>query len=465
MKNSINQNIFSSLDQYNKKIAIKDETLGEISYKKLNEDVEKLKKYFISKNLIMILSNNSYEFIVFYVASVKFNQLVLLVNPELANIEKFKILKKYKPDFIFTKNQINLKKKYHKILTFYNFILYKSNYNKKHKIKENLSCLLSTSGTTGDVKYAKLSRENILDNTKNISDVLKISSKDCSITTMPPYYSYALSIINTHLFKGASIVINNYSLIDRNFWLLFEKNRPNNINGVPYIYEILRKIKFDKFDISSLKYITQAGGKLDEVSKNYLINICNKKKIKFFIMYGQTEASPRISILPHQLLKKYPDSVGYVFKGSRVWLKNKFKFEGKIFGEIIYKGNNVFKGYSKSMKDLNNKDGIKKILNTGDVGYIDKNNLLYITSRKKRIIKIFGIRISLQNIEEELKKFNFTVVCKGNDKELVVLCKTKINKLVLLQKLKYITNLPNSCIKINYIKKIERNDIGKIIYK
>ena len=418
MKNSINQNIFSSLDQYNKKIAIKDETLGEISYKKLNEDVEKLKKYFISKNLIMILSNNSYEFIVFYVASVKFNQLVLLVNPELANIEKFKILKKYKPDFIFTKNQINLKKKYHKILTFYNFILYKSNYNKKHKIKENLSCLLSTSGTTGDVKYAKLSRENILDNTKNISDVL-----------------------------------------------LFEKNRPNNINGVPYIYEILRKIKFDKFDISSLKYITQAGGKLDEVSKNYLINICNKKKIKFFIMYGQTEASPRISILPHQLLKKYPDSVGYVFKGSRVWLKNKFKFEGKIFGEIIYKGNNVFKGYSKSMKDLNNKDGIKKILNTGDVGYIDKNNLLYITSRKKRIIKIFGIRISLQNIEEELKKFNFTVVCKGNDKELVVLCKTKINKLVLLQKLKYITNLPNSCIKINYIKKIERNDIGKIIYK
>ncbi len=465
MKNSINQNIFSSINLYNKKIAVKDEILGEISYKKLNEDVENLKKYFKSKNLVMILSNNSYEFIISYVASIKFNQLILLVNPELAKIEIFKIIKKYKPDFIFTQNKINLEKKYEKILNFYNFIFYKSNSKKKHKIKKNLSCLISTSGTTGDVKYVKLSRENLLDNTKNISDTLKISSKDCSITTMPPYYSYALSIINTHLFKGASIVINNYSLIDKNFWLLFEKKKPNNINGVPYIYEILRKIKFDKFDLSSLRYITQAGGKLDEVSKDYLINTCNKNKIKFFIMYGQTEASPRISILPHQLLKKYPDSVGYALKGSRVWLKNKFKFKGKIFGEIIYKGNNVFQGYSKSSKDLNNKDNINKKLNTGDIGYIDKNNLLYIVGRKKRIIKIFGIRISLQNIEEELRKYNLSVVCKGNDKELTVLCKSKINRLFLLKKIKYITNLPRSCIKIFNIKKIERNDIGKIIYR
>ena len=127
--------------------------------------------------------------------------------------------------------------------------------------------MLATSGTTGNPKYVKLSRENLLSNTKAISKSLKIKSSDKTITTMPPYYSYALSVINTHLMNGSKFIINEYSVVDRNFWDLFLKLKPNNLNRVPYTYEILDKIKFEKMNLNNLRYITQAGGKLDE-SKN-----------------------------------------------------------------------------------------------------------------------------------------------------------------------------------------------------
>lgn len=459
------KNIFSLLRKYNNKIALKDEILGEITYKKLNKDVDRLKPYFNSKNLILILANNSYEFIVFYAAAIKFNQLVLLSNPDFGEIEISKIVKKYKPNYILTNNEFSFLKKYRNLMNFYTYNFYGKISKLKFKIDNSLSCLLSTSGTTGDIKYVKISIENLFDNTKKISKALRIRSKDTTITTMPPYYSYALSVINTHLFKGASIILNNYSIIDRNFWKLFEKFKPNNLNGVPYIYEILKKINFQKMSIKNLKYMTQAGGKMDPKIKDFFINVCNKKKIQLYIMYGQTEASPRMTILPWRLLKKFPDSVGYPLEGSNVQIEKKFKFKKKIYGEIVYFGKNVFHGYSKTYKDLIYKNSKNRKLNTGDIGYLDKNGLLYITGRKRRILKIFGIRISLDNIENELKKDNIESICSGDDKILKVSYKSKISKKNLIQKIKNITGLPKNFIEVTNIKRINRNEVGKIIYK
>jgi len=459
------KNIFSSLKKYNHKIAIKDEKLGNISYRELIFDVDKFKIKFSSKKLILILSNNSYEFLLLFIAAVKYDQLVLLSNPDLSHKEILQICKKYEPDYIFCKNEFTTNKNYKINSRFNDYYLYEKSSKKTYKINPSLSCLLSTSGTTGDTKFVKISRENLYDNTIKISNTLKINSKDIAITTMPPYYSYALSVINTHLYKGASIIINNYSVINRNFWKLFEKFKPNNINGVPYIYEILEKINFEKLNIKSLKYITQAGGKIENNLKHKLINICKKKNIKFYIMYGQTEASPRISIMPWHLLKKFPDSVGYPLNGGKVWIKNKFQHNQKTYGEIIYKGKNVFQGYSTSYKDLNSQIKNVNIIKTGDLGFIDAKGLIYITGRKKRILKIFGIRISLDNIEEELKKDNLNCICTGDDKKLKVLVKSKIDIEKLSNKIKYITKLPKSYFEIINTKEFKRNDIGKIIYK
>ena len=207
---------------------------------------------------------------------------------------------------------------------------------------------------------------------------------------------------------------------------------------MPYNYEILDKIKFHDMKLKNLRYITQAGGKLNKELKEKFIKTCVDKKISFFVMYGQTEASPRISIMPWELLKKFPDSVGVPLPGGKIMIKNKIKTNKKVEGEIIYQGKNVFWGYSKSFKDLNYGNKNKNILKTGDLGYLDKNGLLYVTGRKKRILKIFGVRISLDQVENELNKNNFKCICTGNDKKLIIYLQK--NKDVDIDKFKALVN-------------------------
>jgi len=458
------RNIFSNLSKFKSNVALINSDLKPITYKELLNDVKKFSKYFKTKKLIVILAENYYEFFVCYVSSIKYNQTLLILNPKAKEEDTLNLFRKYLPDYIFCKKSNN----YSGYFTKFNFMNYKLmqiKKNKKYHINKEISCLLSTSGSTGDKKFVKISRENLLNNTHSISKFLKIKSSDIAITTMPPYYSYALSIINTHLVKGAKIIINNLSFIDRNFWKLFDRYKPNNLNGVPYNYEILDKIRFENINLSSLRYFTQAGGKMEKNLRNKLIKYCYKKKIEFFVMYGQAEASPRISIMPWKLLKKFPDSVGYALPGGKVTIDKEGNSKKKE-GEIIFKGKNVFWGYSSSYRDLEDENKINFLLRTGDVGFIDKKKLIYITGRKKRILKIFGIRLSLDQLENELKKNNYQCVCSGSDKKLniYILDNKKLNIEYLNKKIIHLTNLSKKFFDIIKVKTLKRNEIGKIIY-
>ena len=203
--------------------------------------------------------------------------------------------------------------------------------------------------------------------------------------------------------------------------------------------------------------MTQAGGVLAGKIKSKIIKICENNNSKFFVMYGQAEASPRISIMPWKLLKNNPSSVGYPLRGGKVWVKK---------GEIVYQGKNVFMGYSSSFEDLKKKPLKNNVLETGDLGFLDKNELIYITGRKKRILKIFGIRISLDQLEYELKKKNFDCICLGNDKKIKIIFenKTQINPEDFKKAFKNITNLMPNYYEIIKVEKFNRNKSGKVVY-
>lgn len=284
--------------------------------------------------------------------------------------------------------------------------------DKKNKIinKKN-SIILTTSGTTSNPKLVRLSNHNLLTNTKQIINYLKIKKKDVTITTLPMAYSYGLSILNTHLEVGGSVIINKDPIFSKNFWKKTNDYKVCSFGTVPAVYQYLQKIDFEKFIGNSLKYLTVAGGKTDKSTLKYLYKICKKRGIKFFVMYGQTEASPRMSYFD---LTKYPKKIESIGKPL---INTKFKI---YKNELIFMGDNVSLGYAKNLKDLKKGDENKGRIKTGDLGFKDNENFYFLTGRKKRISKLFGLRINLDDIEKILKRSNLKVKAIINDNKIKI---------------------------------------------
>ena len=179
--------------------------------------------------------------------------------------------------------------------------------------------------------------------------------------------------------------------------MLLSKYRVKSFGTVPFIIQLILKFKlYDKFN-KDLKYITQAGGKLNLQEKIDFIKICKNKKIKFISMYGTTEASPRVSILPWKYSLKKPDSIGKPITDCEILIFNNL---GKRIntanteGEFVLKGKNIFQGYANSRKDLIKQNNNNKIFKTGNIGKFDEDGFYYITGRINRYIKLFGNRVN-----------------------------------------------------------------------
>ena len=357
---------------------------------------------------------------------------------------------------------------YKKVFNFKNYYLSETNLKIDYKIHNDLALLMSTSGTTGNFDFVKQTYKNLKHNTISIIKSLKIKHSDKPITTMPMNYVYGLSIINSHLYSGSLVLVTEKTIVNKSFWNFFKKFNSTTFGGVPFLYEILKKLNFNKMNLPSLKYITQAGGKLSKDLTKEFINICSNKKIKFIIMYGQTEATARMSYLPWKYSKKKIGSIGRPIYGGKFLLKNnKGQNIKKIndIGELVYNGKNVSYGYSKNRFDLVKNDDNKGILYTGDLAKKDSDSFYYIVGRKKRFVKIYGHRISLDNIEKILKKEGFESLCDGNDEKINIFIKGyKIKKNRILEIILKNTNLKKEKILISSIKKFPRNKSGKILY-
>lgn len=416
----MNKDFFKLLKS--KKTSLIDEDNKKISQFSLFNKVQKLSEYFEDYSIIIIIADNCYEFIAGYISLMnKSKTIKILLDKSFPQEYIEKLVKSYKPNYIYLPINLDIKNiKILKTIKLKTFKILKTNFKKEIKVNYINYLLLPTSGTTQSAKFVRLSKNNMLDNTKKIINSLNIKKNHCTITTMPAGYSYGLSIINTYLMSGAKIVLNNNTLFEKKFWKKIKKFNVNSFGGVPEFYKILKKLDFEKFLNKSIKYLTQAGGKLEEDCINYFGKICKKNKIKFFIMYGQTEASPRITCLPWKLFFTKHKSVGKPLSGYRVTIKKNGKELKKPFeiGEIIVKGKNVSLGYAESLKDLKKGNTNKFILNTGDIGFKDKDGFVFITGRSKRIIKIFGKRFNLEDIENYLKKEGYKIRCRPTDNKL-----------------------------------------------
>lgn len=253
------------------------------------------------------------------------------------------------------------------------------------QLHPDLRVLLSTSGSTGSPKLVRLTEANVRANAASIAQYLDLGPGERAIQSLPLSYSYGLSVLNSHLHAGASVAFTPHSVIRPEFWADLRRHEATSFAGVPYAYQMLERIGMRDMDLPSLQTMTQAGGRLDpEIAARYA------RRARFFVMYGQTEATARIAYVPPERLADKPGSIGIAIPGGELSVDD---------GELVYRGPNVMMGYATARADLARGDELGGVLRTGDLGYADDDGFFYVTGRAKRIAKVYGQRINLDEVE------------------------------------------------------------------
>ena len=293
----------------------------------------------------------------------------------------------------------------------------------EYEIHPDVLLCLTTSGTTGSPKLVKLTERNLKSNAEAIAEYLKITSSERAITSLPMYYSFGMSVINSHLIKGATLLLTDKAVIQREFLNFLKEGRATSIAGVPYTYEMLRRLRFMRMDLPELKTMIQAGGKLNaNIAKEYIEDAQQKGK-EFVVMYGQTEAAPRMSYLPFEKgLEKYA-SIGIAIPGGKLSVRDVNDLEITMpdtDGELIFEGPNVCMGYAECIADLAKGDENHGVLHTGDVARFDRDGFFYITGRMKRFVKIWGNRCNLDATEQLVKFITTSCACVGVDDKITI---------------------------------------------
>jgi acyl-CoA synthetase (AMP-forming)/AMP-acid ligase II len=290
-------------------------------------------------------------------------------------------------------------------------------------ICNDLALCLTTSGSTGSPKLVRLSEQNLQSNAESIAEYLGITEQERPITTLPMYYSFGMSVINSHLIKGATLLLTDKAVTQREFWTFLKEQRATSIAGVPYTYEILKKLRFFRMDLPYLKTMIQAGGKLNADFVKEYVDYAEQHGKEFIVMYGQTEAAPRMSYLPFdKAVEKYA-SIGIAIPGGELLVVDGEDNEIEtpyVDGELVYVGDNVCLGYAECRADLGKSDENEGVLHTGDIAHFDEEGYFYITGRMKRFVKVWGNRTNLDATEQLVKSITPNCACGGVDDLITV---------------------------------------------
>ena len=370
------------------------------------------------KALVFNFCRNDEISLVAYLAALDCGQPVALLDDGLAAEFKANLIGLYQPEFIVTRCAVPCAG-YEQMESH----LWLRTEPAAGKLHPDLSLLLSTSGSTGSPKFVRLTRSNIEANTESVCEALAIRAADRAIASLPMHYSYGLSVINTHLNAGAAVILTDEGLLTSGFWDTFRALECTSLAGVPYSYQILQRLNPDRLNIPSLQTMTQAGGKLHNDLIGKFSAWIAARGGRFFVMYGQTEAAPRISTLPAGALPAKLGSVGPPIPGGSVAIDvdGTLTAEPHRTGELVYTGPNVMMGYAVSRADLALGDLLNGRLRTGDLAYLDEQGYIYMAGRSKRDAKLFGLRINLDEVENMLRVHGPTAVV-SRDEKLCIYC-------------------------------------------
>jgi acyl-CoA synthetase (AMP-forming)/AMP-acid ligase II len=347
--------------------------------------------------LVLVTASNTVESVVSYLAALRGGHPVLLAaDDDPAAIGA--LVDAYDPDMLLAGAEIDERRRV-----------------THHDLHPELALLLSTSGSTGTPKLVRLSRTNVDANAASIGEYLRLTPDDRAMTSLPMQYCYGLSVLNSYLRAGAGIVLTELSVVDTCFWRAFRRAGATSFAGVPHTFDLLDHVGFADLELPSLRYITQAGGRMRPETVRRYAELGAERGWELFVMYGQTEATARMAYLPPSVAASRPTCIGVPVPGGSLSIDAP---DADGVGELVYRGDNVMLGYAHGPADLAASRTIDA-LRTGDLARRHADGLVEIVGRRSRIVKPFGVRVDLDDLERNLAARGIEATCAGDDEHVV----------------------------------------------
>ena len=466
--------VFGKLRTFGDRIALLPKE-QEISYASLLQHANEVAEAAGKRCLVFLLTKNVPEAIAGYVGFLSHGIVPVMVDASLDAELLAGLVVRYRPSFIWTPQA--RKAEFvgaEGAFSLGDYVLLDRREAAPFPLAEELAILMTTSGSTGSPKLVRQSYANLEANTASIIEYLHITPEERAITNLPLHYVYGLSILNTYLTAGASLVVTEESLFSREFWRLMREQRVTSLGGVPYTYAMLKRLRFFRMDLPALRTLTQAGGKLDPELHAAFAEDCAQKGRRFFVMYGAAEATARMGYLPAELACAKVGSMGKAIPGGRFELLDdagKIVTEAGRIGELVYYGDNVTMGYATSGKDLSRGDERQGRYVTGDLAQFDADGIYTIVGRKKRFLKIFGKRTNLEEVEHILRRWlaetgsSAEVACAGVDDHLYVFVTDEAMAGKVVPYLSSKLGLHFSAFAAKFIPALPKSASGKTLYR
>ncbi len=433
------------------RLAAIDSEGGKLTYRQIIDRAKDIENSIQERALCFMLVENNVNCVEWVIASLISRRLVpLILNAKTEETLYSNLLATYKPAYIWQ-----------------NGVLTRTD-NPIAPLYPELSHLLPTSGSTGSPKLVRHCYDNIEAAGINISTFFELKETDRPLMVLPLYYTMGLSMVFSHFRVGATVLITGRNMTDPIFWKFIKEERATSFTGVPYSFQILNLMRFFRMDLPDLELLTQGGGKMERGLNLKFAEYCRDNGKRWIATYGQSECTARMAYLPAKWAVEKVGSIGIAVPNGELSLIDADDHPittPHVEGEMCYRGKNVTLGYACTLADLALGDERHGFIRTGDLAYFDEDGCYYIVGRKGRFLKLFGMRVGLDECEQIIASDCQTEsACVGTDEKMIVYitnaAKTQAVKDALVEK----THIVATSFEIRIIPDIPKNEAGKKLY-
>ena len=449
-------------------LAAIDDAGGQLTYGEIVSLRATLSKTLPGRELVFCLCENRVGALAGFLSLYDCKDVCLLLSAKIDKDLLDTLYETYKPSYFWMPESMIGNYGFKEVYGFKGYALCKTG-NKAPELHPELSMLMTTSGTTGSPKLVRHKYGNIESNAKNVAQVFGWSPEERGIIDLPMQYTMGLNVICSHLYAGATVLLIEVNLMSPKYWDFIKEQKGSNFTGVPFSYEILNRLRFGRMDLPYLTTMAEGGGKLSDTLFKTFADMMSEKGKRFFATFGTTETSARLAFLPPEQAPTHIGSIGQAIPEGKLILVDEDGneiTEAGIDGELRYEGPNVTMGYGTCMEDLMKGDEFCGVYETGDIARKDEDGFFYIVGRKKRFLKLFGLRVSLDQSEKIIKdSLGIECACTGDDNQMLIYITREGIKEDVKNLISEKTGLMAKSFEVREIDSIPRFESGKINYK